>query len=112
MILSEQMKLSELLAGQPPVRTIPDARAAIREQLAASGKRLAVIDDDPTGIQTIQDVSVYFNWSAEVLRQAISKREPVFFISTNSRSLNPDQARAVNLDVGHNLSQAARDEKV
>jgi uncharacterized protein YgbK (DUF1537 family) len=106
------MKISDLLSGQPPVRTIPGARADIRKQLVASGKRLIVIDDDPTGIQTVHDVSVFMNWSVEVLRKAILSGAPVFFISTNSRSLNMAEARSISFEVGHNLLQAIQDERV
>jgi uncharacterized protein YgbK (DUF1537 family) len=104
------MKLSEMLAGKPPVRSIPDAPAQIRKGLIASGRRLAVIDDDPTGVQTIHGVSVYIRWSVEVLRNALASGEPVFYISTNSRGLSPEEARILNLEVGQNLRVATRKE--
>lgn len=100
------MRLSEILAYQPPVRRIACAREQIRKSLIASGKRLVVIDDDPTGVQTIHGVSVFMNWSADVLREAIASKEPVFFISTNSRSLNPVEAQGLSLEVGRNLREA------
>ena len=102
------MKLSEIMASQPPVRHIPDARRQIRKSLVDSGKRLVVIDDDPTGVQTIHGVSVFMDWSVEVLRKAIVSQEPVFFISTNSRSLNPVETQNLSLEVGRNLREAAR----
>jgi uncharacterized protein YgbK (DUF1537 family) len=105
-----KLKLSELLALQPPVRRIPDARTQIRKSLVSSGKRLVVIDDDPTGAQTIHGVRVFMNWSVEVLRQAFSSEEPVFFICDNSRSLGPAEAQALSLEVGHNLREAIRQE--
>jgi hypothetical protein len=39
------------LGEQIPVRVEPDARARIRATHAASGRRIAVLDDDPTGSQ-------------------------------------------------------------
>ena len=101
------MKLSEIMVGQPSVRNIPDARRQIRKSLFDSGKRLVVIDDDPTGVQTIHDVSVYMDWSVEVLRKAIASREPVFFISTNSRSLDSIETQKISLEVGRNLREAS-----
>jgi len=106
------MKLSELLVSQPPVRHIPDARGQIRKSLIASGKRLVVIDDDPTGMQTIHGVSVFMNWSVDVLRKAIASRAPVFFVSTNSRSLSAAEARALSLEVGRNLREAIQREGI
>jgi len=106
------VKLSEIIATQPLVRHIPDARRQIRKSLVDSGKRLVVIDDDPTGVQTIHGVSVFMDWSVEVLRKAIASTEPVFFISTNSRSLNPVETQNLSLEVGRNLREAARLEGV
>jgi uncharacterized protein YgbK (DUF1537 family) len=105
------MRLSELLATQPPPSPIANARRQIREALVKSGKRLVVIDDDPTGMQTVQDVSVFMDWEVDTLRRALSMPAPVFFVSVNTRSLNPPEARTVALEVGRNLRQAADREK-
>jgi len=106
------MKLTEMLASQPVPRRIPNARSQIRRNLRDSGKRLVVIDDDPTGAQTIHGVSVFMNWSVDVLRKAIASGAPVFFVCTNSRSLDPLEAKAISLEVGRNLQEAARLEGV
>ncbi len=106
------MKLSEILAYQPLVRRIPDARMQIRKKLIASGKRLVVIDDDPTGMQTIHGVSVFMNWTVDALCKAIASLAPVFFVETNSRSMSPAEAQALSLEVGRNLREAIRQEGV
>ncbi len=105
------MKLPEMLASQPPARRIPNARRQIRDALVKSGKRLVVIDDDPTGMQTVQDVGVFMDWSVDTLRRALALPSPVFFVSVNSRSLNPAEARALALEVGRNLREAAEGER-
>ena len=48
----------EVFAAAPPVRQEPGARDRIRAAHAAAGRRIAVLDDDPTGSQTVYDVSV------------------------------------------------------
>jgi len=48
----------EVLAAAPPVRHEPGARDRIRAAHAAAGRRIAALDDDPTGSQTVHDVSV------------------------------------------------------
>jgi uncharacterized protein YgbK (DUF1537 family) len=102
------MKLSEMLAGKPPPRVIPDAPALIRKGLIASGNCLAVVDDDPTGVQTVHGVNVYMIWPVEVLRSALAGPEPVFYVSTNSRGLSPEEARLLSYEVGRNLREASR----
>ncbi len=100
------MNLSELLKNQPPPRKIPDARRHVREALVKSGRRLVVIDDDPTGMQAVQDVPVYMDWSVATLNRALVTNSPVFFVSVNSRSLNPADAQRLAREVGRNLRQA------
>ncbi len=106
------MKLPEILVNQPAVRRIPDARSEISRALRDSGRRLVVIDDDPTGVQTIHGVSDFLDWSVDVVRRAIASGKPVFYICTNSRSLNPEDAWALSLEVGRNLREATRKEGV
>ena len=105
------MNLTELLADQPPSRPVPHARDQIRDALAKSGKHLVVVDDDPTGMQTVQEVAVFMDWSVETLRRALRGHSPVFFVSVNSRSLIPAEAKALALEVGRNLRAAAEQEK-
>jgi uncharacterized protein YgbK (DUF1537 family) len=102
------MTLEEVLRSQPPVRRVPDARAQVRDGLVNSGRRLVIIDDDPTGAQTVHDVSELMDWSVATLQRALEASGPVFFVCSNSRSLPAEEMRRVSLEVGHNLRQAAR----
>jgi uncharacterized protein YgbK (DUF1537 family) len=43
--------------GAPPVRVEPDARHRIHREVVRAGRRIAVLDDDPTGSQTVHDVN-------------------------------------------------------
>lgn len=78
----------------------------IRQAHEASGKCLVVLDDDPTGTQTVQDVPLLTEWSVASLRQEL-ERSKVFFVLTNSRSLATEQAVALAIEIGQNLVQAA-----
>src|SRR4051794_4576447 len=49
---------AQVLAAAPPVRVEPGARHRIRASHARTGRRIAVLDDDPTGSQTVHDVSI------------------------------------------------------
>lgn len=104
------MNLSDLIRDLPAARSIAGVRESIRRQLAESGQRLVVLDDDPTGTQTVCGVRVYMDWSVGQLRKALTSEESVFYISTNSRSLNREEAKELNYQLGRNLSEAARRE--
>jgi uncharacterized protein YgbK (DUF1537 family) len=55
---------------------------------------LVVLDDDPTGVQTLAGVRVLLAWDARRIRAALSGRPAVHLI-TNSRALSPERARAL-----------------
>ena len=37
----------------------------LNKEIAANNKKIVVLDDDPTGVQTVHDISVYTNWEKE-----------------------------------------------
>ncbi len=87
----------------------PDARAAIRAALTASGSRLAVVDDDPTGTQTVSGVPVCLSLDEDSILETARGAGAVFYVSTNSRSLPADAARELSVRVGQWLARAASD---
>jgi uncharacterized protein YgbK (DUF1537 family) len=64
----------------------------VRHVTAATNERpVIVLDDDPTGVQTLTGVRVLLSWSADRVRRAISGRRAIHLI-TNVRALPPEQA--------------------
>ncbi len=61
-----------------------------------------VIDDDPTGIQTVKDVLVFMDWSEETIADAY-KSECGFFIQTNARAMSQDEAYRINYEIAVTL---------
>lgn len=78
-------------------------------QAAASdaGRTLVVLDDDPTGTQTVHDVAVVTDWRIETLRGELSRAPRCFFVLTNSRSLPSLAARELTLELARNLRTAS-----
>ena len=70
---------------------------------------VVILDDDPTGNQTVYDVPVFTTWSKETIVQAFNKNTPVFFILTNSRSLTEKDAMALGKEIATNLINASRE---
>jgi uncharacterized protein YgbK (DUF1537 family) len=94
---------ADLLGEQPPVRVEPDARARIRAAHAAAGRRTAVLDDDPTGSQTVHDVAVVTALEPKELAAGLATPGSTCFILTNTRSLPEDQAVQLNTTLGRAL---------
>ena len=90
------------LADAPDPLVLSDARERIRASHAATGRRIAVLDDDPTGSQTVHDVSVVMVLDAGEYAAALAEPGSTCFIPTNSRSL-PEAAAA---EVNHTAGQA------
>ena len=96
--------LAATLAELPPVW--PASRlAAIQAKLPQAAK-LVVLDDDPTGTQTVYDVPVLTTWTVDDLAAELAAPGPVFYILTNSRSLPLPAAQALNAEIGAHLAAA------
>jgi uncharacterized protein YgbK (DUF1537 family) len=95
------------LASQPPVRKVEGAVEEIRRRVVESGRRVAVLDDDPTGVQSVHGVPVLTTWAVDDLRWALEQTSPTFFMLHNSRSLPEEEAVALNREIARNLSKAA-----
>jgi uncharacterized protein YgbK (DUF1537 family) len=106
------MNLGERIASLPPPRSIPGARRALRDALVRSSARLVAIDDDPTGTQTVHDVRVLMEWTVPVLARALARPEPLFYVSTNSRSLSQQDAASLARGLGAGLREAAAQAQV
>lgn len=89
---------AELLAGLPPE---PD----IAPQPAAA--KVVVLDDDPTGTQTVHGIPVLTMWEQSALEAELRAPEPCFYILTNSRAFPAPKACAINHAIGENLARAA-----
>ena len=97
------MKLTDL----PPAWS-EDLLPTIREEIARSGRRVVVLDDDPTGTQTSHGVLVVTEWSEDELAGALQGSHPAVFVLTNSRSLHEPQAVALAAEAGRNLARASK----
>jgi uncharacterized protein YgbK (DUF1537 family) len=97
-----------LLDTLPPEYPDPDLEQRVRDAVAASGRKLVALDDDPTGVQTVHDTAVLARWSVEDLAADLRRPNPVFFVLTNSRSLPTIDAVALNQEIVGNLVVASR----
>ena len=81
---------------------------AVRQRLAGA-RRLVVLDDDPTGTQTVREVPVLTRWDADDVRWALRQPGPGFFVLLNTRSLSPEAAAARNREVATACLAAAEE---
>jgi uncharacterized protein YgbK (DUF1537 family) len=96
------------LTALPPVRVEPNARQRIKKALADSGRRIAVLDDDPTGSQTVHDVAVVTVFDPDEIAAGLGGPGSTCFILTNTRSMGEADAVALNTRVGCMLFELSR----
>ena len=72
----------------------------------AADPKIIVLDDDPTGSQTVHSCLLLMQWDVETLVAGLQDASPIVFILTNTRALPPDQADAITRTVCQNLKQA------
>ena len=74
--------------------------------------KIIVLDDDPTGSQTVHSCLLLMQWDVATLRMGLVDEAPIFFVLTNTRALTPDKAAAVTQEVCHNLKLAIDQEQI
>lgn len=79
----------------------------IQQELQTTPKSIIILDDDPTGTQTVYNLPIVTSWSLSVLEEEFQK-SPIFFILTNSRSLQVDEANELAETIGERLQTLSK----
>ena len=89
------MKVSkdELFAKIPAVDEAK-VDAALNEERRGFDRKIIVLDDDPTGVQTVNGIHVYTDWSPESIAEGFAEENAMFFILTNSRAFQAAETEA------------------
>ncbi len=88
----------------PDVRRVPDARWLIRRANREAHIRLLVLDDDPTGCQTVHDVPILTTWDDDGLAPLLQDEE-VIFVLTNSRAYTAETSIDLHRQIASRLSR-------
>lgn len=96
----------ELLRGMPPPATI--SPADVRQARGNKARQLIVLDDDPTGTQSVAELPVLNSWTAADLEWALATGAAAVYVMINSRSLDPEAAAARNREVVQAALAAAK----
>ena len=72
--------------------------------------KIIVLDDDPTGSQTVHGCLLLTRWDVPTLTEALHDASPLFFVLTNTRGMSADRAAAVTREVCANLRPALAQE--
>src|SRR5659263_580326 len=99
----------ELLAGFPePLGLTPADVIAAR---GAGVRPMVVIDDHPSGSQSMADVPILTAWSEDQVEWALDTGAPAIYIVTNTRALSPAAAEDRYLEVFSVVLRVAGEKK-
>lgn len=83
--------------------------ALLNTEIKKNHKKIVVLDDDPTGVQTVHDISVYTNWSLDSIRQGFTDEEKLFYILTNSRGFTTEQTTTAHREIAGNIDKVSKE---
>jgi uncharacterized protein YgbK (DUF1537 family) len=68
--------------------------------------KIVVLDDDPTGSQTVHSCLLLTRWDVDSLKQGLLDEAPLFFVLTNTRGMSATEAASLTREVCVNLRAA------
>ena len=83
----------------------------LQKEIKKNQKKLIVLDDDPTGVQTVHDVSVYTNWEKESIEKGFDEENSLFYILTNSRGFTKEQTKQVHKEIATIVDEVAKEKQ-
>ena len=79
----------------------------LQSTIARINRKVWILDDDPTGTQTIAGLPVITRWDVTTLRAEFTQPDVGCFILTNSRGITAEQSRRLHRQLMQNLNAAA-----
>jgi uncharacterized protein YgbK (DUF1537 family) len=83
-------------------------RVKIKDHLNQTKHKFIVLDDDPTGVQTVHDIYVITDWGKDWLKKGLSDDRSVLYILTNTRSYNAEKTESINREIVKNIVEVTK----
>ncbi|MBL9192930.1 MAG: hypothetical protein JNJ82_11310 [Opitutaceae bacterium] len=101
------LSLSAMLDRLPPAWAGDSLPDIVRANAQPGAPKVVVLDDDPTGTQTVRDIPVLTTWGVPELAEELASAHPGFYLLTNSRSLSRVDTVALHRQIATHLLAAA-----
>jgi uncharacterized protein YgbK (DUF1537 family) len=105
--MNGNMKLSVEFLETVPKVDCKTVDKLLEEALSSLNKKIIVLDDDPTGVQTVHDISVFTDWSVVSIEQGFNEEQSMFFILTNSRGFTAEETAKAHREIAENVQAVA-----
>jgi uncharacterized protein YgbK (DUF1537 family) len=106
----KERPLTEFLTEYPETNAEETQKAEdlIAAEVRKNSRKIIVLDDDPTGVQTVHGIPVYTGWTAEDIEAGFDEPGALFFILTNSRGMTAAETAAVHGEIGKTIARTAQ----
>ena len=81
----------------------------LEAEIKASNKKIVVLDDDPTGVQTVHDISVYTSWDKDSILAGFDEENSLFYVLTNSRGFTAEQTTKAHHEIAAVVDEVAKE---
>ena len=95
-----------MLNSLPHHRNSDSLWPELKEAVHYNPRQLIVLDDDPTGCQTVYNVNVLLDHSVDAIREQLESESKLFYIITNTRAMPEAEACSFTREVVDNIAVA------
>ena len=99
---------ADILNSYKPI-DVEKIDALLNAEIAANNKKIVVLDDDPTGVQTVHDITVYTGWDKESILDGFNEENNLFYILTNSRGFTVEQTTQAHKEIAAVVDEVAKE---
>lgn len=103
------MRLKAEVLDSFPKIDVAKVDALLAQEIAANTTKIVVLDDDPTGVQTVHDIHVYTGWSHDEILAGFKEDNNLFYVLTNSRGFTQEQTIKAHHEIAAVVNDVARE---
>lgn len=107
MSYSKNLMTEDTFSNLPAAPDETKVDRLLAKELQDFNKKIIVLDDDPTGVQTVHGISVYTDWTPESIEAGFAEENSMFFILTNSRGFTAAETEQAHKDIANVIQQTA-----
>ena len=102
------MREDEIISSGKGCLEEPEEKAYL-DAVKGLDAKIVVLDDDPTGIQTVHGIYVYTDWDLETIRKGFDGDEKVFYVLTNSRSMGEEESVRIHREIAYHVAAVSKE---
>ena len=85
----------------------PELDTMWNEERKSFSTKIIVLDDDPTGVQTVHGVPVFTDWDMETIEEVFKEERQLVFLLTNSRAFSVIETTKVHKDIAQRIAEVS-----